>query len=375
MRLLYVVTGTNLAGAEMQVLQLARGMRGRGHDVQILSLAPEGPVAGLARDAGVPVHALGVRGPAGLLRAVSGVARHSATVRPDVLHSHLVHANLVARVSRALRPVPVLISTGHSVREGGRWSLPAYRVTDRLSDLTTNVSARAVEQYRARRAVPADKLRCVPNGLDLAAFDMAAGDRPAARTDGTFRFIAVGRLEEAKDYPTMLDAFAQVVAAAPHARLDIVGEGRGLEAARARVAELNLGGTVTFLGARRDVPALLRDADAYLMSSAWEGLPMVLLEAGAARLPVVATDVGSVSDAVRDGLSSVLVPPGDPVALARAALHVLHLDAAPRRHMGDLGRAHVERHYGLDSVVDEWEGIYRGLLARRASQAHPWRKT
>lgn len=102
---------------------------------------------------------------------------------------------------------------------------------------------------------------------------------------------------------------------------------------------------------------------------------MVLLEAGAARLPVVATDVGSVSDAVRDGLSGVLVPPGDPVALARAALHVLHLDAAPRRHMGDLGRAHVERHYGLDSVVDEWEGIYRGLLARRASQAHPWRKT
>ncbi|WP_295815095.1 glycosyltransferase, partial [uncultured Deinococcus sp.] len=73
MKLLYVVTGTNLAGAEMQVLQLARGMRGRGHDVQILSLAPEGPVAALARDAGVPVHALGVRGPAGLLRAVAGL--------------------------------------------------------------------------------------------------------------------------------------------------------------------------------------------------------------------------------------------------------------------------------------------------------------
>ena len=130
----------------------------------------------------------------------------------------------------------------------------------------------------------------------------------------------MGRFEEAKDYPTMLDAFAQVVAAAPHARLDIVGEGRGLEAARARVAALNLGNAVTFLGARRDVPALLRGTDAYLMSSAWEGLPMVLLEAGAARLPVVATDVGSVAGAVQDGRSGVLVPPGDPAALARAAL-------------------------------------------------------
>ena len=69
------------------------------------------------------------------------------------------------------------------------------------------------------------------------------------------------------------------------------------------------------------------------------------------------------------------MPPGDPAALARAALHVLHLDAAPRRHMGDLGRAHVERHYGLESVLNEWEGIYRGLLARRAIRTRRWRKT
>ncbi|WP_309570547.1 glycosyltransferase [Deinococcus sp.] len=369
MRLLYVVTGTNLAGAEMQVLQLSRGMHRRGHEVHVLSLAPEGPVAALAREAGVEVQSLGVRGPAGLIRAVRGVARHTARMRPDVLHSHLIHANLVSRVSRMLGPVPVLISTGHSVREGGSWSLPAYRFTDSLSDLTTNVSRRAVEQYRARRAVPPGKLRFVANGLDLETFDRGADTDSPRRTDGTFRFIAVGRFEEAKDYPTMLRAFALVAAQVPGAHLDIVGEGRGLEAARAQASALNLSGRVTFLGARRDVPALLRSADAFLMSSAWEGMPMVLLEASAARLPVVATDVGSIRDVVQDGRSGYLVPPGDPPALATAALALLSTPDTTRRELGAQGRRHVERTFGLDGVLDEWERIYHELLtARRARQ-------
>ena len=234
-----------------------------------------------------------------------------------------------------------------------------------MSDLTTNVSRRAVEQYRARRAVPAGKLRFVANGLDLEAFDLAAGTVTSPRVGTTFRFIAVGRFEEAKDYPTMLRAFALVAAQAPQAHLDIVGEGRGLEAARALVSHLNLTHRVSFLGARRDVPTLLRGADAFLMSSAWEGLPMVLLEAGAARLPVVATDVGSIRDVVLDGRSGHLVPPGDPYALANAALLLLSHSDAARQDMGTEGRKHVERTYSLDGVLDEWESIYAELLAPR----------
>lgn len=385
LKLLYVVTGTNLAGAEMQVLNLARGMRRRGHEVQLLSLAPPGPVARLAAEDGLSVQSLNIRRRSGLLRALLGVARSSARVRPDILHSHLVHANLLARVSRLLAPVPALISTGHSVREGGEWSLQAYRLTDGLCDLTTSVSRLALQRYLDARAAPAGKLRYVANGLDLAAFDRAAAtpvatppaspETPgalstpgASPTPGTFSWIAVGRFEQAKDYPTMLRAFAQIAADAPEARLDIVGEGRGLEEARAQVQALGLAERVRFLGARHDVPALLSGADGYLMSSAWEGLPMVLLEAGAARLPVVATAVGSVPDAVLHERSGLLVPPRDPAALAGAMARLMQTPAAGRAQMGAAARDHIERHFGLDSVLDDWEQIYTQVLRRRRDQ-------
>lgn len=369
MRILYVVTGTNLAGAEMQVLHLARGMRRRGHEVQLLSLAPAGPVAQMAREDGLEVHSLDIRRRGALLRAVLGVARASARMGPDVVHSHLVHANLLARLSRLLRPVPALISTGHSVREGGAWSLRAYRLTDSLCDLTTSVSRVAVQGYLKQRAVPEGKLRYVANGLDLAAFDEAARPAPAPRRDpGDFSWLAVGRFEEAKDYPTLLRAFAQVSGRFPRARLDIVGEGRGLEEARAQVQALGLAERVSFLGTRHDVPALLSGADGYLMSSAWEGLPMVLLEAGAARLPVVATAVGSVPDAVLHERSGLLVPPRDPAVLAGAMARLMQTPAAGRAQMGAAARDHIERHFGLDSVLDDWETIYTQVLRRRRDQ-------
>ncbi|PNY81864.1 glycosyltransferase [Deinococcus koreensis] len=390
MKILYVSTSMGLGGADMQVLSLARGMRRRGHEVQILSFAPPGPVAQLAAQDGLDVQSLNIRGRAGLLRAVLGVARASARVRPDVLHSHLVHANLLARLSRLLCPVPALISTGHSVREGGRWSLQAYRLTDGLCDLTTSVSRLALQRYLDTRAAPAGKLRYVANGLDLAAFDRAtcdraphdrpAHDQPAMSVDsgsdapstgraGPFSWIAVGRFEEAKDYPTMLRAFAQASADWPGARLDIVGEGRGLEAARAQAQALGLAQRVRFLGARQDVPALLAGADGYLMASAWEGLPMVLLEAGAARLPVVSTAVGSVPDAVLHERSGLLVPPNDPAALAAAMARLMAIPAHDRTQMGEAARDHIERHFGLDSVLNDWEEIYAGVLRRRQTPA------
>lgn len=365
MRLLYVATGTNLGGGEMQTLHLARGMRSRGHDVALLSLAPAGPVAALARAAGLGVETLNIRSPRELPRAVAGIARVASAFRPDVLHSHLVHANLCARLSRVLTPVPALISTGHSVREGGRWSPLAYRLTDGLCDLTTNVSEGAVGAYRARRAVGPGKARHVPNGLDLAAFDRAAGqpveDWPLE--DGDFAWIAVGRFEEAKDHATLLRAFAGLDH--PRARLLLVGEGRREPQVRALVAELGLGARVVFLGARGDVPALLRRADALVLSSAWEGLPMVVLEAGAAGRPAVSTRVGSVPGALPAAGQTFLVPPGDPAALAAAMTRLMALPEAERRAHGEAARAHIQAHYGLEAVLDTWEGLYAEVLARR----------
>ncbi len=129
--------------------------------------------------------------------------------------------------------------------------------------------------------------------------------------------------------------------------------------------ELDLEDKVRFLGVRRDVPDLMNAADAYVMSSAWEGMPMVLLEAEACGLPVVATDVGGNSEVILNNKSGYIVPPGDSEALAAAIVKMMALSEAERRAMGRAGRAHIEANYSLERVVDQWEELYRELLQKK----------
>ena len=135
--------------------------------------------------------------------------------------------------------------------------------------------------------------------------------------------------------------------------------------------DLGLFKRVQFLGMRNDVAELMAAVDAYVMSSAWEGLPMVLLEAAASSLPIVATDVGGNREIVRDGVNGFLVPGKNSVALAEAMLAMERLPSESRLSMGAVGRAHVSRHYSLPVVVDEWERIYRSLLEKQYDR-RPW---
>ena len=107
------------------------------------------------------------------------------------------------------------------------------------------------------------------------------------------------------------------------------------------------------------------------MSSAWEGMPMVLLEAAAAGLPIVATKVGGNHEVVRDGESGYLAPPRDSTALAQAMQRLMRLSPEERRTMGERGREHVRTHYGLQRVAEQWEGLYRELLARKGMTLSP----
>ena len=123
-----------------------------------------------------------------------------------------------------------------------------------------------------------------------------------------------------------------------------------------------LAGRVRWLGGRADVPALMSAADAFVMSSRWEGMPMAALEACAARLPVVATHVGGIPDVVADGLSGYLVPPGEPGALAAAMDRLMWLEEAERFRMGQAGREHVLAQYSIEAIAIQWERIYDRLL-------------
>lgn len=369
LKVAFLSTGLAYGGAETQLVNLATRLKKRGWDVRVVSMLPPQAFTEELAAAGIPFATLNMRRGVPDPQAVFRLAKILRQWRPDIVHSHMVHANIMARVTCIFCRVPVVISTAHNINEGGRWREIAYRITDPLADLTTNVSWAAVNRYIKVGAVPKNKIVFMPNGVDTQRYrsnpDARLRLRKELELDGYYIWLAVGRFEEQKDYPNLLRAFKRVIDKRVEAVLLIAGQGTLFEEMRAMAYSLELAEKVRFLGVRRDVPELMSAADAYVMSSAWEGLPMVLLEAAACELPIVATDVGGNSEIVLDGTSGFIVPPRDPEALAAAMLKMMSLSEDERRAMGRAGRAHIEANYSLDRVVDQWENLYQDLLRKK----------
>lgn len=379
LRTMLVTTSLMRGGAENQVVALACGLRRRGHAVRVVSLRDLEAHRATLREAGVEVASLGMRRGRPDPRALLRLAREVRQWRPDVVHAHMVHANLLARLARPLAWAPVLISTAHNIDEGARWRELAYRVTDALGDLTTNVAEAGVERFVRVGAAPAGRIEAMPNGVDVDAWthdpEVRRRFREELRVGERFVWLAVGRLEPQKDLATMLRAASTAIEDAQRTRspsndgvsgravLLIVGEGPERRQLEILARSLGLSqDDVRFLGPRDDVAALLSAADGYLMSSAWEGLPLVLLEAAAAGLPIVATDVGGNREIVRSDEVGELVPARDPVALSVAMTRIVRSDDATRAAMGRAARSVVRNRYAIHRVVQAWEARYRELL-------------
>lgn len=373
-RVLFVTTDLALGGAETQVVHLATRLKSRGWEVQVVSLMPPRAYVVEMQAAGVSVFSLDIKRKVPDPRPFLRLARLIRAWRPEIVHSHMVHANILARIVRPLVRVPVLVCTAHSIDERGRKGSGRlreflYRLTDPFCDLTTQVSQAGLERYVRIGTVPRHKIRYIPNGVDTERFksDLEARlrSRQELRLEEAFVWLAVGRFDVEKDYPNMLRAFAQVVKKQCETFLLIAGDGPLRPAVEELARDLGLKDHVQFLGIRRDIPDLMNAADAYIMSSIWEGMPMVLLEASATELPIVATNVGGNREVVLDGKTGFLVPPKDPEALAQAMLRLMSLSEEERWRMGKLARQHIEAHYSLDRVVNQWEALYRELLAKK----------
>lgn len=375
--LVLLTTGLASGGAETQLVQLAITLRERGWEVRVVSLTPPKAYMEELKQVGVSVVSLGIHQKLPDPRPAVRLASLLRKWRPHIVHSHMVHANILARLVRPLAWAPVLICTAHSVDERGRKGSGRlreflYRLTDPLCDLTTQVSQAGLQRYIRVGAVPRRKIIHIPNGVDTERFRPSSALREVLREgldqEGHFVWLAVGRLDFQKDYPNLLRAFAMVREERPEAVLLIAGDGPLRPAIEELACDLGLEETVRFLGIRHDIPELMNAADAYVMSSSWEGMPMVLLEASAMKLPIVATDVGGNREVVQDGVTGFLVPPKDSAALAQAMLRLMALPEEERRRMGESARQHIEANFSLDRVVDQWEALYKELLARKGIQ-------
>ena len=247
-----------------------------------------------------------------------------------------------------------MVMTVHKVAAGD----PPLKLGERLRSVFTFSDALRVELVNVRK-VPRELVRVIHNGIE-------PGESPAPAPWGavTPRAITVARLDPVKDQQTLLRAARTVADRIPDVRIEIVGDGPERGALERLSRELQLQECLRFLGYREDVPSLLRRPQIFILSSISEGISLGLLEAMAAGLPVVATDVGGNREVVVDEVTGLLVPPRSPAALADAVLSLL-LDPGRARALGIAGRARLEREFDLGRTVSRYGSLYSELLARR----------
>jgi len=371
MKILMLSTSLGLGGADREVIRLATNLKKRGHDVKMLSMVALGLMGYEAIAQGMDVETLAM--PPGIpdVRVLPKLVRLINCWKPDILHSHMIHANILARTLRTFTPnLPVLVATAHNVdeSEGERWRDVAYRVTDFLCNVTTNVTQAGVERYIKMGLVPKHKIRFIPNSVDGEKFSpqskLRVETRDALALGNRFTWLAVGRFYPQKDYATMIRSFAILQQQQPQSILTIAGEGELQSSIHELATQLGLQSAIKFLGPRQDIAALMNAADAHVMSSAWEGMPLVLLEAASTGLPIVATDVGGVRETLIAGESGFLTPAGNPEALAAAMQQLMQLSEPKRIRMGQTGRTFVTENYSADRITTQWEETYHEFLSK-----------
>lgn len=358
MKVLFVITGLGMGGAQHVVANLADELVKLGHEAKIAYLTGEGVV--LPKSKSIEVVAIGMQGKIGFLSAYFKLRKLVQEFSPDVVHSHMVHANLTSRLLRLTVKIPKLVCTAHNNNEGGRHRMLAYRITDKLADISTNVSQDAVNNFIAKGAVKQGRMLAIPNGIDVNTFFYSSNTRDAIRNELNITdkkiILAIGSLDVQKDYPNLLQAIYLLAQQRDDFKVFIVGDGPLKSELSLLVKTLKIDSFVEFLGIRRDVPALMSAADLFVLSSAWEGFGLVVAEAMACERVVVATDCGGVSEVV--GSNGFLLEPQNSPLLADSLNNALNLNELEQSEIGVAARQRVVDYYSLDTNVDAYLELY-----------------
>lgn len=359
-----------VGGAEDLVAAIVQGLDPQRFAVSVATLGAPGPVGQELRARGYEVVSLGLDiKRASAFRIVGEVRRRLKADRPDILHTHLYHPNLFGRLGALGLDLPGVVAAVHNsytrVKFHRRlWNFLLARAADRV----LVGSAQVWQDVRRYDGVPASRLVLMPYGIPLAELNPRLGRQEARERLGlSARDLvigAVGRLEEQKGHQYLLAALPELQPRIPDLAVLIVGEGREEEKLQRQVQELKLADTVRFLGTRRDLPEIFRALDIFVHPSLWEGLPLALLKAMGAGLPVVATRVSGSQEAIEDGVNGCLVAPGDPEALARAIIE-LHQRPELRPRLGEAARRTVAAHYSLEAMLQKLEDLYLDLWRRK----------
>ena len=366
-RVLHVITSLDRGGAENYVLSFAKRSSRDRYRQEIAYLGGQGELVGEFIAADIPVHYIGARAridPFALWRLVLLIRENHY----DLIHTHLFRADLYGTLAARLAGGIPVVSTRHN---DDRFFLNPLIALVHYLVSTQQRSIIAISDHIARFTINCgvdrpEKVRRIYHGLEASAFERQVQRQVIRESLGLpadcFLLASVGRLTDQKGHRFLISALPGICRRIPHARLLLVGTGELELALRALAREIGVGDRVVFAGVRRDIPALLQACDLFVLPSIWEGFGIVLLEAMAARKPIIASRVSTIPEVVVDGETGLLVPPGDVEALVAA---VTYLEQHPElaRAMAERGRQRLEQHFSIDKMVADTEALYEEILS------------
>lgn len=369
-KICYLITGLNVGGAEMMLYRLIEKLDKTRYDIKVISIIPLGKVAEKIKKLQVEVISLEMRSKYDvfvILRLVDLLKK----IKPVILHSYLFHANFLGRVAGKIAKVPIIISSIRNSKFGGKVRELALKYTDKYSDATTIVCQAAANRMIKRRVVSKEKLHVIYNGIEPELYYSNKNSKLELRKKMNIPLerkiiLSVGRLQYQKGYPYVIQSAFELKKRGYDFLWLIAGEGELRPQLDKLVREYDLEDCIQFLGIRDDIPELMCASDIFVLSSLWEGLPGVVLEAMAAGLPVVATNVGGTPELVENGKNGFLVPPRNSLLMADAIEKIMSMDHTKQLEMGILGTEIVKQRFTVDKMVRSHEQLYLKLLCEKS---------
>ena len=379
-RILFIATTTHIGGAEKILYAIAEHLHQAGVSVAVCSLKRKGPYGEQLESLGIPVYSLDLANDSGFLGFFSTLfslprlMHKIGSFRPQIIHAFLFRANLLARIAARLCRVSINISSIRII-ENDR---PIYYFLDRLtSSLVTQflaVSERVKEVTSERSAIDAERIRVIRNGIDLSTYTSSglAEDYSSAALQfgiGPHSLVCgtVARLHPQKGIRHLIDAFALLRTNFPDLKLLVVGDGPERLNLANQAAALGVSQSVIFAGQWNSPVHCLRLMNVFVLPSLYEGFPNALLEAMAALVPVVASDVGGVGELVRHEENGLLVPPESPSRLADAIRSIL-LNPEKAKRMATLALDRIRKEFSLEGMLNEYDDLYEELLSKEQSR-------
>jgi glycosyltransferase involved in cell wall biosynthesis len=363
MKIAHVVDSMEVGGAEMLVSQMCRLQREQGHTTCVYAVLTLGPLGERMRADGFAVQANVGRH---LPDSTRNFFRIFKELRPDVVHLHNPTPTVYAALAARMAGVPSIISTRHSLVAPPRMLITElkYAFAATCCDWIVGICDATTNNLRNIHSVRARKIVRVYNGTT----PLKRVARELWPPKNGFTLVYVGRLEPVKNHALLLIAFRSALQSIPELRLWMVGDGSERKTLENLAVELGVNTEVTFWGQQLDVAPFLSAADAFIMSSISEGLPVSLLQAFSMGLPAVVTDVGGMAEVVRLAKAGFTVSATDPAEMAAAILRLAAGDAERKQFSKNAEVAYNSR-FHLETMVDAYMDLYRNTVrALRAAK-------